>query len=212
MKNISRVEQRKVEMSKRTQPRIWTTKTYNRLSRYYDTFMKYFFPIGEKGREKIVEKLTSGSVLDVACGTGTLLEMAKMKGLECYGIDISEGMLDQAKRKVPDAVVRQASYYEIPYPEESFDHVVATNALSGDFINARKVLLEMIRVCRSGGWIYIAEWQKAEKDTFLERLVVWFASLNDDAPKDYIAIFREMGYEPEVDVLDKRYYVYGIRK
>ena len=42
--------------------------------------------------------------------------------------------------------------------------------------------------------------------------MVWFASLNDDAPKDYIAIFREMGYEPEVDVLDKRYYVYGIRK
>ena len=199
-------------MSKRTQPRIWTTKTYNRLSRYYDKFMKYFYPIGEKGREKIVEKLTSGSVLDVACGTGTLLEMAKKKGLACYGIDLSEGMLAQAKGKIPDAEVRQASYYEIPYPEESFDYVVATNALSGDFIDARKVLLEMIRVCRSGGWIYIAEWPKAPENTPAERLVVWFASLNDDAPKDYIEIFREMGYEPEVDVLSKRYHVYGIRK
>ena len=199
-------------MSKREQPRIFTTKTYNRMAHYYDAFMKFFFPIGEKGREKIVEELTSGSVLDVACGTGTLLEMAEMKGLECYGIDTSEGMLDQAKRKVPDAVLRQANYYAIPYPEENFDYVVATNALSGDFIDARKVLLEMIRVCRSGGWIYIAEWQKAEKVTFLERLVVWFASLTDDAPKDYISIFREMGFEPEVNALDKRYYVFGIRK
>ena len=199
-------------MSKRTQPRIWTTKTYNRLSRYYDKFMKYFYPIGEKGREKIVEKLTSGSVLDVACGTGTLLEMAKKKGLECYGIDLSEGMLAQAKGKVPDVEVRQASYYEIPYPEESFDYVVATNALSGDFIDARKVLLEMIRVCRSGGWVYIAEWPKAPENTPAERLVVWLASLNDDAPKDYLEIIRKIGYEPEVDVLSKRYHVYGIRK
>jgi len=199
-------------MSKRTQPRIWTTKTYNRLSRYYDKFMKYFFPIGEIGREKIVEKLTSGSVLDVACGTGTLLEMAKKKGLECYGIDLSEGMLAQAKGKVLDVEVSQASYYEIPYPEESFDYVVATNALSGDFIDARKVLIEMIRVCRSGGWIYIAEWPKAPENTPAERLVVWFASLNDDAPKDYLEIIQEMGYEPEVDVLSKRYHVYGIRK
>ena len=198
-------------MKKKPQPRIWTTNTYNRLSRYYDAFMKFFFPIGEKGREKIVEKLTSGSVLDVACGTGTLLEMAGKKGLECFGIDLSEGMLAEAKRKIPKAEIRRASYYEIPYPEESFDYVVATNALSGDHIDAKKVLMEMIRLCRVGGWIYIAEWPKAEKDTFVERCIVWFARLTDDAPKDYLAIFREMGYEPEVDVLGERYHVYGIR-
>jgi ubiquinone/menaquinone biosynthesis C-methylase UbiE len=174
--------------------------------------MKYLFPIGEIGRKRIVEKLTSGSVLDVACGTGTLLEMAGKKGLECYGIDLSEGMLAEAKRKVPEAEIRQASYYEIPYSEESFDYVVATNALSGDHIDARKVLIEIIRVCKGGGWVYIAEWPKAEKETVRERLVIWLASLNDDAPKDYLAIFRKMGYEPEIDVLSKRYHVYGIRK
>ncbi|MFC1922087.1 class I SAM-dependent methyltransferase [Chloroflexota bacterium] len=199
-------------MKKKPQPRIWTTNTYNRFSRYYDAFMKFFFPVGEKGREKIVEKLTSGSVLDVACGTGTLLEMAGKKGLECFGVDLSEGMLAEAERKIPEAEIRRASYYEIPYPEESFDYVVATNALSGDHIDAKKVLMEMIRVCRVGGWTYIAEWPKAEKDTFVERCVVWFARLTDDAPKDYLAIFREMGYEPEVDVLNERYHVYGIRK
>ena len=199
-------------MKKRSEPRVWTAKTYNRLSPYYDTFMKFFFPLGEEGREMIVEKLASGSVLDVACGTGTLLAMAKMKGLKCYGMDLSEGMLAQARGKVPGAEFRQASYYKIPYPEESFDYVVATNALSGDHIDARKVLGEMLRVCRSGGRVYIAEWPKAEKETFAERLLVWFASLNDDAPKDYLEIFREMGYEPEIDVLSKRYYVYGIRK
>lgn len=199
-------------MKERSQPRIWTTQTYNRLACYYDTFMKFFFPLGQKGRERIVKKLTSGSVLDVACGTGTLLAMAKIKGLKCYGVDISEGMIAVAKKKVPDAEIMQASYYEIPYPAESFDHVVATNALSGYSIDAGKVLLEMLRVCRCGGWIYIAEWPKSRKDTFVERLVIWFASLNDDEPKDYLEIFRELGYEPEDEVLNERYHVYGIRK
>jgi demethylmenaquinone methyltransferase/2-methoxy-6-polyprenyl-1,4-benzoquinol methylase len=199
-------------VKKRSAPRVWTTRTYNRLSRYYDTFMKFFFPVGEKGRERIVEKLISGSVLDVACGTGTLLKMAKKKGLKCYGLDLSQGMLAQAKRKVPEAEFRQASYYEMPYPKESFDYVVATNALSGEHIDARKVLDEMLRVCRSGGWVYIAEWPKAEEETYRERILVWFAGLNDDAPKDYMEIFREIGYEPEVEVLSKRYHLYGIRK
>lgn len=201
-----------MDVTKRTEPRVWTTNTYNRLSRYYDAFMKFFFPIGEKGRERIVEKLASGSVLDVACGTGTLLKLAKTKGLECYGMDLSEGMLTEAQRKVSEAKLIQASYYEIPLAEESFDSVVATNALSGDHIDARKVLNEMIRVCRNDGWIYIAEWPKAEKETFWERIWVWFASLNDDAPKDYVVIFREMGYEPDIEVLSKRFHVYGIRK
>ena len=199
-------------MSRKLQPRVWTTKTYNKLSPYYDRFMKFFFPLGEKGRERIVDKLVSGSVLDVACGTGTLLALAENKGLKCYGIDLSEGMLAQAKKKVSAAELRIASYYEIPYTGGVFDYVVATNALSGVFIDARKVLLEMLRVCRVGGWIYIAEWPKALEDTYSERLVVWFASLNDDAPKDYCTIFQNLGYEPEVDVLSKRYHVYGIRK
>ena len=199
-------------MKKRSEPRVWTTKTYNRLSRYYDTFMKIFFPLGQAGREKIVEKLDSGTVLDVACGTGTLLAMAEKKGLKCTGIDLSEGMLAQARKKVPRAEFRQASYYELPYSEESFDYVVATNALSGEHIDARKVLGEMLRVCKKGGRVYIAEWPKAEKETFAERLLVWFAGLNDDAPKDYLKIFREMGCEPEIEILSQRFYIYGIRK
>ena len=199
-------------MRERSQPKVWTTRTYDRLAKYYDLFMRVFFPVGEKGRERIVDRLSTGSVLDVACGTGTLLAMAHEKGLECYGIDLSQGMLNQARAKVPSAELRRASYYEIPYPDGQFDYVVATNAISGTYIDARRVLIEMIRVCKSGGRVYIAEWPKAETETLVERFIVWLASLNDDAPKDYQAIFAELGYEPEVEVLGKRYYIFGIEK
>lgn len=199
-------------MNKRPKPRIWTTRTFNRLSPYYDRFMKLFFPIGETGREKIVEKLTAGSVLDVACGTGTLLTMARERGLKCYGMDLSEGMLAQAQRKVPNAEFQRGSYYHLPYADEAFDQVVATNALSGESIDAGEALHEMVRVCKTGGRILIAEWPKAVEESITERILVWLAKLNEDAPKDYYGIFREMGYEPEVDVLDKRYHIFAIRK
>jgi ubiquinone/menaquinone biosynthesis C-methylase UbiE len=174
--------------------------------------MKRLYPIGEKGRERIAEKLSSGSVLDVACGTGTLLEMADQQELTCFGVDLARGMLAEAKKKVPNAGLVRASFYQIPYADGSFDFVVATNALSGVHIDAKNVLAEMIRVCKTGGWLYIAEWPKAEKETFMEQCVVWLASLNEDAPKDYKAIFKHLGYEPEVNVLDNRYHVFGIRK
>ncbi|MEJ2607573.1 MAG: class I SAM-dependent methyltransferase [Anaerolineales bacterium] len=199
-------------MRDRKNPRIWTTKTFDRLSPYYDRFMKLFFPIGETGREKIVEKLTTGTLLDVACGTGTLLAMAREKGLKCYGVDLSGGMLAQAQRKVPNAEFQRGSFYRLPYAEGSFDQVVATNALSGDAIDAGEALREMVRVCKTGGRIYIAEWPKTDDESITEKIVIWLASLNDDAPKDYFGIFREMGYEPEVDALDKRYHIFAIRK
>lgn len=199
-------------MKSRSRPRVWTTKTYDRMARFYDAFMRYLFPLGERGRMRVVEKLVAGSVLDVACGTGTLLEMAYRKGLECYGIDLSEGMIGQATKKVPGATISQASYYDIPYPDGYFDNVVATNALSGNHIDARKVISEMLRVCKSGGHLYIAEWPRAGRVTIGDRLVEWFADLNDDAPKDYCAIFAGLGYTPEVEILSRRYHMYDLRK
>jgi ubiquinone/menaquinone biosynthesis C-methylase UbiE len=174
--------------------------------------MRILYPPGEKGRERIVDRLSSGSVLDVACGTGTLLALAHRKGLACCGIDNSRGMLGQAKAKVPDAKLTHASFYSIPYPDERFDYVVATNALSGTRIDARRVLAEMLRVCKSGGGVYIAEWPKAEKETWAERFMVWLGSLNEDAPKDYRAIFAGFGYAPDTEVLGKRYHIFGVTK
>ena len=202
----------KNRMRDSSQPKIWTTKTFDRLSKYYDKFMRIFFPIGEKGRERIVERLEAGSVLDVGCGTGTLLDLASRKGLRCFGIDLSIGMLNQAKLKIPEAYLVRASFYELPFPSECFDDVVATNTLSGTWIRAKEALVEMLRVCKQGGSVHIAEWPVAQKNTIGERFILKLASLNDDAPKDYLKIFRELDLKPEVEPLAQRYYVFRVSK
>ncbi|MCF8588492.1 class I SAM-dependent methyltransferase [Gordonia liuliyuniae] len=50
----------------------------------------------------------SGAVLDVGCGTGTLLERAVDAGASAVGVDISPAMIDAATRRVPRASVAVA--------------------------------------------------------------------------------------------------------
>lgn len=180
---------------------IWRPRLYDLLAGRYDRLFKLFFPMGEEGYRRVLDGLDSGSIMDAACGTGTLLAMAQSKGMRCYGIDISLGMLDRARTKVPQGEFSLASFYDIPYAEQSFDYVVETNAVSGVRIDAHQVVSEMVRVCRDGGEVRIADWGKPARETWKNRLLVELGILIGDFPHDYARIFRELGYEPAVEVL-----------
>lgn len=179
----------------------WTPDLYNKISKYYDLFANVLFPIGKSGHRKVVEGLDTGSMLDVACGTGTLLAMASERGLKCYGIDTSAGMLIRAKRKVPDAMFSLASFYELPFQDASFDYVVETNAVSGVEIDVERVLLEMLRVCRVGGEIRIGDYATPSRTTWpykiMEKMLFFFG----DYAYDYKEFFTNLGYSPDVGIL-----------
>ena len=193
-------------------PVIWTPKAYDRFAKYYDRLVKTLYPIGDVGRKKVAGRLKNGSVLDVGCGTGALLVMAREKQLDCHGIDTSQGMLDQAQAKVPEATLIKTSFYDIPFEDGRFDYVVATNAISGVSIDAPRVISEMIRVCREGGEVIWAEWPVPLTMTFFERLLIFLAGLFGDQPKDYETICQELGYEMQREVISKRYHLMWTRK
>lgn len=68
-------------------------------------------------------------VLDVGCGSGTLLAEAVAAGADAVGIDISPGMTDAAERRVPEAsvVVGDAQTADLlaAAPGRAFDRVVS---------------------------------------------------------------------------------------
>ena len=75
---------------------------YKVFSKIYDKFMEY----SDYGAwEKVVESLIAEgkpdgkTLLDIGCGTGELLtRMAK--NYQCHGMDLSEGMLKVADKKL----------------------------------------------------------------------------------------------------------------
>jgi ubiquinone/menaquinone biosynthesis C-methylase UbiE len=118
----------------------------------------------EKGGEEFVARTEikpDSRILDVACGTGnTAIPAARAGGL-VTGVDIAPNLLEQARRR---AAVEQLSIRfqegdaeELPYPDREFDIVLT---MFGAMFAPRpeRVAAELIRVCRPGGLIAMANW------------------------------------------------------
>jgi len=63
------------------------------------------------------------SVLELACGTGRILEMFSGEGVALHGLDISPGMLSQARIRLPEAVLHRMSMVGFSL-EEKFDLII----------------------------------------------------------------------------------------
>lgn len=184
--------------------KIWTPKLYNWLSRRYDSLTSMIAPGGEQAQYKLVDDLNPGMILDVGCGTGSLLALADERGLECFGLDNSIGMLDQTKSKVPSAILLLGSFYDIPFADNSFDYVVETHALSGVNLDASQGLKEMIRVCKVGGELRLADYAVPPIDTSLTRILSKLGEFIGDHPVDYLNLIKSYGYHPRVEILGSR--------
>lgn len=118
----------------------------------------------EKGAEEFVERLglTPGMrVLDVACGTGNLALPAARLGAKVTGIDIAPNLIEQAKASAAaeglDIRFDVGDAEAMPYDDGSFDVVMT---MFGAMFTPRPELAaaELIRVCRPGGTIAMANW------------------------------------------------------
>ncbi|MBS45932.1 MAG: methyltransferase type 11 [Nocardioides sp.] len=68
-------------------------------------------------------------VLDVGCGSGTLLETCAALGAEVVGVDVAPGMVEAARRRVPAATVLEADAQtadlRAPVAPAAYDAVVS---------------------------------------------------------------------------------------
>jgi len=93
------------------------------------------------------------TLLDIACGAGQLLKTAKALGLRCYGIDISEVAISQARKNVKGELVCANVDKGLPYDDNFFDYITCLGSLE-HFENQSRVLREICRVAKSSCRIY----------------------------------------------------------
>jgi ubiquinone/menaquinone biosynthesis C-methylase UbiE len=77
-------------------------------------------------------------ILDVACGTGLLLQnlASRLPHAQLYGVDSSQDMLALARKRLCGKVPLRLEYFVVgpggmagfPFPAESFDLIICTNA------------------------------------------------------------------------------------
>lgn len=99
--------------------------------------------------------------LDVCCGTGDITVALAEQNPEAAvtGIDFSPAMLEVAKRKgrkLDNITWLCADAEKLPFEDNVFQAATISFGLRNT-TDYRKVLTEMIRVVRPGGWIYVLE-------------------------------------------------------
>lgn len=100
-------------------------------------------------------------VLDVACGSGNLAVIAAEKGADVTGIDIADNLIEAAKKRADalglDIKFEQGDAEAMPYADDAFDLVMT---MFGAMFAPRPEIAagEMIRVCKPGGTIAMANW------------------------------------------------------
>lgn len=131
---------------------------FNKVADVYDFapfqwWMKRFYrPVFSE-----VELTKDKKLLDVSCGTGNMLkEMSKTTKADLYGVDLSENMIKQAKKKLKNVNLQTADVHSLPFEDSFFDYVVTTEAFH-HYYDQSKAVAEMKRVVKPGGKVIVVD-------------------------------------------------------
>lgn len=116
-------------------------------------------------RQKLWLKVRGPTVLEIGVGTGKNIPFYPEK-IEVTGIDLSPGMLKQAKQLLADGQNNRVSLKEMDaqamdFPDNHFDEVIATFVFCSvpDPIMGLK---EALHVTKPGGKLYLLEHMRSE--------------------------------------------------
>jgi ubiquinone/menaquinone biosynthesis C-methylase UbiE len=169
----------------------------------YDPFVKLFG--GDRARRALIDQAairSSDRVLDIGCGTGTLVTLIKHlhPDVVVVGLDPDPKALARARRKAQRAAVSiqfdQGFSHDLPYPDESFDRVFSSFMFHHlDSEVKLKTLCEVSRVLKPGGFLHLLDFggPKSSSDRFLARLFHSSHRLRDNFDGGIITLMSQSG-------------------
>ena len=117
-------------------------------------------------------------VLDAGCGGGGAAALASQRGAHVSGLDASEPLIRIASERVPGGDFRTGDIESMPFPDDSFDAVIAANSIQYA-ANRVAALEEMGRVCVPGGRVVAGLFSTPDKVGFR----VFFKAVRDTLPE-----------------------------
>lgn len=141
-----------------------TKARYNRISGIYDRLEFLMELRARPWRKRLWEGIRPGRILEVGVGTGKNMPFYP-EGAEIQGIDLSEGMLAQARlraRREHAAVeLREMDVQALEFPDNCFDAAVATFVFCS-VPDPVRGLRELARVVKPAGQILLLDHVRLE--------------------------------------------------
>jgi len=142
-----------LEMVKKAQQYMWSEGDFASLA-------TSLVIVGEMLCET-VDVLPGDRVVDVACGSGTAALAAARRGATVTGVDYVPALLERGRERAAAERIEvdwvEGDAEALPFGDGSFDIVLSTfgSMFAPDH---RRAAQEMLRVCRPGGLIGMANW------------------------------------------------------
>ncbi|MEM9197353.1 MAG: class I SAM-dependent methyltransferase [Pseudomonadota bacterium] len=95
------------------------------------------------------------TALDIGCGEGQLVRLARADGIEASGLDVTPALLERARNLDPQGCYREGRAEALPFANASFELVLSCVALV-DIPDIDRAIPEMARVLRPGGRMLVA--------------------------------------------------------
>jgi SAM-dependent methyltransferase len=124
---------------------------------------QYFHELDQKPFDRqLLERLAAetrgrGPVCDMGCGPGEVARFLKDRGADALGVDLSTGMLDEARRLSPDIPFYQGNMLALDIPEGSWAGIAAFYSLIHiPRLQVEAALRELNRVLMPGGVLLLS--------------------------------------------------------
>ena len=135
--------------------------------------------------EMLTSHVTPGmSVLEVGCGTGYFTKELVKKGAQIIAIDISEDLLEVARREISSSnvIFKLENAYSLKFKDSSFDTIVGSSVLH--HLEVDKALSEFKRVLKPNGTIYFTEPNILNPQIALQKNIPYLKKRMGDSPDE----------------------------
>ena len=107
-----------------------------------------------RGRLEAMCRYGNRRLLDLGCGTGFVIDLAKDLFERIDGVDVTQAMLDRVDRSGGHITLHNCAAERLPFADATFD-VVSAYAFLHHLEDYQKVLAEALRVLKPGGGLYV---------------------------------------------------------
>ena len=162
---------------------------------------------------KRLKRISPSRILDVATGTGDFAIQLhnSLHPSHITGIDLSQGMLDEARRKVKEKNLEEAISFQqgdcmaLPMDDDTFDAVTVAFGVR-NFEHLQQGYQEMARVLKPGGMLCVLELSTPTNpfirwfyNLYTLHIIPWFGSLKSGDKSAYRYLPQSIAAVPQGD-------------
>ena len=133
-------------------------EVHSKMADTYDVNEPHFRPENRAKVREVLQHLSKraggGRLLDVGCGTGFIISLARDLFSRIDGIDVTKAMLERVDTSSGNVTLHEGFAENMPFADATFD-MASSYAFMHHVHDHRAVLHEVRRVLRPGGLFYI---------------------------------------------------------